>query len=316
MVMIAPSSASALAAAPPPETGLASQLEDALADANPEQLARSLIALKLLSDVARSGVLDQLDPAALQVLLEALGQLLQGGPPGAAPRPGGFSPRPSLPGTTQPGAPARHAPVTPRTNGLGATDPAPAMKSGGKTPAKLREKHAGPAGSAQLRLSSTQAQDAAAFRRNFEQNRGRYEAVAQKTDLPAELIAALHWRESGGDFGTYLHQGDPLGRPAVHVPRNIPVFDRWEDSAVHALGQKAGYQQALGLNQHSTDPGALAAYAELYNGLGYHFRNRPSPYVYAGTDRYGSGKYVADGVFDASAVDKQVGVMALLQALR
>jgi lysozyme family protein len=153
-------------------------------------------------------------------------------------------------------------------------------------------------------------------RRNFEQNRARYDAVAQKTNMPAELVAALHWRESSGNFNTYLHQGDPLGKPAVHVPRNIPVFHRWEDSAVHALGQKAGYQQALGLTRDSTDKGSMAAYAELYNGLGYHYRGRPSPYVYSGTDKYSSGKYVRDGVYDPNTVDRQLGVLALMQSLR
>ena len=36
-------------------------------------------------------------------------------------------------------------------------------------------------------------------------------------NVPAPLIAALHMRESSGKFNTYLHQGDPLGKPAVKV---------------------------------------------------------------------------------------------------
>lgn len=46
-----------------------------------------------------------------------------------------------------------------------------------------------------------------AFLANWQENRDRYEAVAARVDLPAILIAAIHWRESSGDFGTYLHQG-------------------------------------------------------------------------------------------------------------
>lgn len=33
----------------------------------------------------------------------------------------------------------------------------------------------------------------------------------KRTGVPARPIAALHWRESSGNFNTYLHQGAPLG---------------------------------------------------------------------------------------------------------
>jgi lysozyme family protein len=342
----------------PSEAALAAQLQDALANMSAPQVAQALTALRGLDESKRNKVLEQLDPAALQVLMEAIALMVQGGQPfggaegaqggqgapvgggsplagmGGAPAsrasargpgammggmPGGmpgFSMPPALNGMTRAGAQPRHAPVTTRTPGLNAGDPAPAMRGAGKTPTQLREKHSGPAAAAQPRMTPAQTSDAAAFRRNFEQNRARYDAVAQKTNMPAELVAALHWRESSGNFNTYLHQGDPLGKPAVHVPRNIPVFHRWEDSAVHALGQKAGYQQALGLTRDSTDKGSMAAYAELYNGLGYHYRGRPSPYVYSGTDKYSSGKYVRDGVYDPNTVDRQLGVLALMQSLR
>ena len=71
----------------------------------------------------------------------------------------------------------------------------------------------------------------------------------------------------------------------------------------------------LGLSSSSSDASAMAAYAETYNGLGYHYRGRPSPYVYAGTDQYTRGKYVADGVYSATAVDAQVGVLALTRSI-
>lgn len=149
-------------------------------------------------------------------------------------------------------------------------------------------------------------------------HQARYEAVAAQVDLPAELIAALHFRESSGDFNTYLHQGDPLGRPAVNHPSNIPVFHVWEDAAVHALSDrhKAGIQDDLDITEDTQDLAALATYAEYYNGLGYHNRDRVSPYVYSGTDHYTGGKYVRDGVFSSTAVDQQLGVLAMVQVLR
>ncbi len=54
---------------------------------------------------------------------------------------------------------------------------------------------------------------------------------------------------------------------------------------------------------------------EKYNGLGYAARGIPSPYVWSGTDQYRSGKYVRDGVFDPSVVDRQLGCAGLLLAM-
>jgi len=149
-------------------------------------------------------------------------------------------------------------------------------------------------------------------------HQARYEAVAAQVGIPAELIAALHFRESSGNFNTYLHQGDPLGRPAVNHPRNIPVFHRWEDAAIHALSDshKTGIQDDLDITEDTRDLAALGTYAEYYNGLGYHNRGRVSPYVYSGTDHYTGGKYVRDGFFSSTAVDQQLGVLAMVQVLR
>jgi lysozyme family protein len=187
---------------------------------------------------------------------------------------------------------------------------------GSRTATALRDKHQGPANDFQMRQTPGQQADAARFRQHFTQNRARYDDVSRRTNMPPELIAALHWRESNGNFNTYMHQGDPLGRPAVNVPRNIPVFHRWEDSAVHALGMKQNHQQALGLTRDNRDMASWASYSEIYNGLGYHNRGMPSPYVYSGTNRYDRGKYVRDGVFDPNTRDRQNGVMALVAGLR
>ena len=39
------------------------------------------------------------------------------------------------------------------------------------------------------------------------------------------------------------------------------------------------------------------------------------PYVWSGTDQYVRAKYIADGVFSASAVDKQLGCAGLIMAM-
>ncbi len=183
----------------------------------------------------------------------------------------------------------------------------------GKLGAVYRANERG-AGRAKLRLTRNHKTQINRFLRNFEQNRARYETVAGATGIPAQMVAAIHYRESSMSFGTYLHQGDPLGRPATHVPRNIPVFDRWEDAAIHALKQKDGTRRALGITADTTDPAALATFVERYNGLAYHNRKRVSPYVWSGTTIYQGGRYVADHRFDARSWDRRPGVMALMAA--
>jgi lysozyme family protein len=179
------------------------------------------------------------------------------------------------------------------------------------------KKHVTLTGKAKVNLQDAGMKaDLARFQRNWELNRARYEAVAAQTGVPAPLIAALHWRESTGNFNTYLHQGDPLGRPATHVPRNIPVFHKWEDAAVHALNLKKNIRDDLSLTASTTDTAAMATYAEYYNGLGYHKRGKPSPYVYSGTDQYQRGKFVRDGVYDPNHRDRQLGVITMIESIR
>ncbi len=163
--------------------------------------------------------------------------------------------------------------------------------------------------------SAAQKGDLTLFLTRWKANKTRYEAVAAKVNLPAPLIAALHWRESTGNFGTYLHQGDPLGKAAVHWPTDIPIFHKWEEAAIHALKSKKTVQGMFSLTKDTSDIVALASYAEYYNGLGYYFKKKPSPYVWSGTDQYSSGKYVADGKYDPKTKDKQLGVAFMIQSI-
>ena len=56
---------------------------------------------------------------------------------------------------------------------------------------------------------------------------------------------------------------------------------------------------------------------ERYNGTGYRkYYGISSPYVYAGTTLYASGKYTSDGKFDPSVVDQQPGTVVLLASLQ
>lgn len=138
--------------------------------------------------------------------------------------------------------------------------------------------------------------------------KARYKKVEAKTGVPWWFIAVVHEREASQKWSTQLGQGDPLNKVSVHVPKGRGPFSTWEEGAIDALVNCAPYASR---NKDWSPAGALTM-LEKYNGLGYCNRGIPSPYVWAGTNQYIKGKYVADGVFDPDAVDKQLGCAGLL----
>ena len=159
-------------------------------------------------------------------------------------------------------------------------------------------------------LTDSQKQNLDQFAAHWEQNKERYEALAEKSGFPAELIASIHWREGSGNFNTYLHNGQTLGQTTTIVPKGI-YFDNWEDAALDALSNHGGGLSAIDKN----DTNSWLDYAEHYNGMGYRNKGVASPYVWAGTQNYSGGMYVKDGVYSASAYDNRVGVAAMLKAI-
>jgi len=136
----------------------------------------------------------------------------------------------------------------------------------------------------------------------------RYEVVSARTSVPWFVIAVIHEREASQSWAANLAQGDPWNAVSVHVPKGQGPFDSWEDAAVNALMRCPPYAA------HWADwsSGGTLTLLEEYNGLGYAERAVPSPYIWAGTDQYRSGKYIADGHYDPNAVDHQLGCAALL----
>lgn len=139
----------------------------------------------------------------------------------------------------------------------------------------------------------------------------RYQAVEARTGVPWPVIAVIHERESSQSWGRSLAQGDPWDRVSVHVPAGRGPFSSWEAAAIDALVNCAPHAA------RNTDwsVGGTLAELEEYNGLGYAARGKPSPYLWAGTNQYQSGKYVRDGVYDPNAIDSQPGCAGLLMAM-
>ncbi len=145
-------------------------------------------------------------------------------------------------------------------------------------------------------------------------NKSVYQQIQAATNVPWYFIACLHMRESGMDFTKHLHNGDPLTAKTKQVPANRPPFPpangkvySFYESAVDSLR----YQQLDKWKDWSLQ--GMLYKMELYNGPGYIKFGRDNPYLFSGTQHYSSGKYVADGKFSNTAVDKQVGAATLLK---
>jgi len=141
--------------------------------------------------------------------------------------------------------------------------------------------------------------------------KSRYQAVAIRTGVPWFLIAVIHERECSQGWTGSLAQGDRWDKLSVHVPAGRGPFRSWEDAAVDALTDCPPHAA------HWTDwsVGGALTLLEQYNGLGYACRGVPSPYIWAGTDQYRSGKFVRDGIYDPTAIDRQAGCAGLLMAM-
>lgn len=146
-------------------------------------------------------------------------------------------------------------------------------------------------------------------------NRSRYELASKATGVPWDVIGVIHFRESSNDFRGVLHNGQKIigtGKKTTLVPKGRGPFSTWEEAAIDAL---TNCHPHLARNK-DWSIGTTLDKLEAYNGLGYRNKGLPSPYLWAGTDQYTKGKYVADGKFDPNHVDKQLGVAPILMKLR
>jgi lysozyme family protein len=145
--------------------------------------------------------------------------------------------------------------------------------------------------------------------------KARYQTITKATGVPAFFIALDHERESSGNWDRSIAQGDPLTHRSIHVPPG-----RIPPPAEPPFTFEAAAIDALTVCDHVnqwTDWSVAGALTELerFNGLGYAERGYPSPYIWAGTNQYHSGKYVSDGRFDPDEVDTQLGCAVLLSSM-
>jgi lysozyme family protein len=134
--------------------------------------------------------------------------------------------------------------------------------------------------------------------------------------VPWQMVAVIHVREAGEqDIGRWLcvlHNGEKIvgtDKKTHLVPAGRGPFHDWVSASVDAL-------RLQGFHNYSDWSVARVLWAlEPFNGYGYRNKGLRSPYLWASTNHQQKGKYVADGVFDSSVMDSQIGCAALLKYL-
>lgn len=194
----------------------------------------------------------------------------------------------------------------------------PESLDGRRTPSRardfagLKEEYAGLFASATLRPErSDLARWHLAALRQF---RRRYESVTRATDVPWFFIGLTHGLEASYNFRAHFHNGDaPLSQRTRQVPAGRPKawtapYD-WEASAVDAL-KLMGFVGATDWSLERT-----LYRLEAYNGFGYRKLGVPTPYLWSFSNHYDTGKFIADGSFNARAKSQQCGAATTLKLL-
>ena len=160
------------------------------------------------------------------------------------------------------------------------------------------------------------------FKKAFVKNKSMYKKVAKKAKVPAQLVAAIHYRENtsdclGGKFDSYLHNGDMLGKETVNEPKGIFYpKGQFVRAAQNAIDMKSSYRGRYKLSATSKDFVGMCSFALTYNGKPESKRIwQHSPYVFSGTNIKKKGKYTDDSGYDPNVVDKQVGVFLLIDKI-
>lgn len=161
---------------------------------------------------------------------------------------------------------------------------------------------------ATIQLTRTAEIDMAARRLIGYIDAGHYKAGCEVTGVPQKDAAASFEREASSDFRLGPAQGDPIDRASTHVPKGIGPFATW--TAAQEKAYEIDGLDQIGFQNWTWQRSCYEW--ELFNGFGYRSHGVNSPYLWAGTNHYARGKYVADGTWSSTEVDSQLGVIPMM----
>lgn len=136
---------------------------------------------------------------------------------------------------------------------------------------------------------------------------GRYDAGCKATGVAVPWAAASFEREASSNFHLNPAQGWPLASRSQWIPHNGPFAD-WTTAQIAAYDIDG--LDKVGAANWTWERACYEG--EIFNGMGYRAHGVHSPYLWAGSNIYSSGKYVADGVWSAAAIDQQLGIIPMM----
>ena len=122
--------------------------------------------------------------------------------------------------------------------------------------------------------------------------------------IPWWLVAAMHDQEASNNPRCQIWNGEPWNQRTVLVPVGKGPWSSFQSSTSDFF---AAREIAV-----TTIPEGLA-FLERHNGLGYAKKDKHTPYLWTGCQYgVGTGLYVADGKYSATAEAKQAGLAPTL----
>lgn len=137
-----------------------------------------------------------------------------------------------------------------------------------------------------------------------------YQPAQSRTGVPWVMFGLSHFREATCNPARQILNGQPWTQRTTIVPKGRGPWQSWIDAAIEAARE----HDWTSIRAWSIP--VILAELESYNGLGYAYRDKDSPYLWSFTNwGIGVGKFVADGQYDSMEVDKQCGVAPILKSL-
>lgn len=160
---------------------------------------------------------------------------------------------------------------------------------------------------AQMQITRKSAVEAAAHKLISFIDEGRYKAGCDATWVPEIDAAASFEREAASNFNLNPAQGWPYNQLSKNIPHNGP-FPNW--TAAQIAAYHIDRLDAVGAANWSWERSCYEW--EWFNGFGPRNHGKHTGYLWASTNIYTGGKYVADGVWDPNAQDEQLGVIPMM----
>lgn len=140
-----------------------------------------------------------------------------------------------------------------------------------------------------------------------------YKEAIEGTSIPWYAVGIIDEMECGCSEFFHIHNGDPLTGRTYNIPKGRPEGGKPPFTKLESIKDWIALKK---WNQwRAWDINSVLFRFEANNGFGYRKYRINTPYLWAGSNLYTSGKFIIDGTFSKAAVSKQIGAALLLKSL-